>query len=183
MKNNKNARSKGYFPHKNLKLRTKTNNPKQWMKHLQNLKVMNIYTTKFLRRGSKRKESVTARFMMVYYNLFLTIDRWFCHVQTSRKIERTEPTDVQSITSHLGIGFGNRPVREAHFLALIKENKKQKKKHRSTKKLNSSPWPNLIQMRSSTMHIASESQQNAPTFFTGFLLSLIMFHEKIKNKN
>lgn len=31
------------------------------------------------------------------------------------------------------------------------------------------PCPNLMQMRSSTMQIARESQQNAPNFFTGFL--------------
>ena len=31
------------------------------------------------------------------------------------------------------------------------------------------PLPNLIHMRSSTMHAAMESQQNAPNFFAGVL--------------
>jgi hypothetical protein len=36
-------------------------------------------------------------------------------------------------------------------------------------KRESSPCPNFMQIRSSTMHMATESQQKAPTFFTGFL--------------
>lgn len=36
---------------------------------------------------------------------------------------------------------------------------------------NHLPLPNLMQMRSSTMHIPSDSQQNDPTFFTGFLVN------------
>lgn len=40
------------------------------------------------------------------------------------------------------------------------------KKHQGKELL---PWPNLMQMRSSTMQIPRESQTKAPTFFTVFL--------------
>ena len=36
-------------------------------------------------------------------------------------------------------------------------------------KMENIPLPNLIHMRSSTMHAAMESQQNAPNFFAGVL--------------
>jgi hypothetical protein len=37
-----------------------------------------------------------------------------------------------------------------------------------------SPRPNFMQISSSTMHIARESQQKAPTFFTGLLMIKII---------
>jgi len=64
--------------------------------------------------------------------------RCSCHDHTIKNVTRAAPMEVQKITNHIGIDWGNNPC------------------------------PNLIQMRSSTMQIATESQQNAPTFFTGF---------------
>lgn len=44
------------------------------------------------------------------------------------------------------------------------------------------PCPNLMQMRSSTIQIATDSQQKAPTFFTGCLQKWNIDSEKVKKK-
>jgi hypothetical protein len=64
-------------------------------------------------------------------------------VQTRRKSTRSKATPVQNVISHDGMDFGKRPC------------------------------PNLMQIRSSTMHIARESQQKDPTFLKGFLKTII----------
>lgn len=103
--------------------------------------------------------------------LFLPKLRCSCHDQKIRNITRATPRDDQKITNHTGIGLGYRPGGkltlkwwgtnlDRYFNPLQKENDSI---------IGKVPCPNLMQMRSSMMHIASESQQKAPTFFTGFL--------------
>lgn len=118
---------------------------------------------------------------IIIHCLFLTKLRCDCHDHTMRNSIRNAPTDVQKVTSHNGIGLGYSPGR-IKTIGFIKVDKKKIKKFELllievVQKYfaqdectdRNIPCPNLMQMRSSTMQIAMESQQNEPTFFTGFL--------------
>lgn len=99
-----------------------------------------------------------------------------------RNATRQNPTHNQKITNHKGIGLGYRPVRKTKILfqqlritSMVEATKRKNLADHDEilitlddKEINI-PCPNLMQMRSSIMQIARESQQNAPTFFTGFL--------------
>lgn len=95
--------------------------------------------TKWMGIHKNNKESKNDVPQRKIHRLFLPRVWCSCHDHTIRNIKRATPADIQKITNHRGIGLGNRPC------------------------------PNLMQMSSSIMQIARESQQNAPTFFTGFL--------------
>lgn len=81
--------------------------------------------------------------------------------------------EAQRTISHCGMGSGKRPAAGSTI------NKGSGSAHQATTEplqteKNSSgpelsPLPNLTQMRSSTMQMASDSQQNAPSFFNGLL--------------
>lgn len=92
---------------------------------------------------------------------------WQDHV--IKNITRVTPTDVQKSTNPLGMELGNNPdIRpkqgQAYEQSMIR-------RHKDACKIQADniPCPNLIHIRSSIMQIARDSQQNAPTFFTGFL--------------
>ena len=97
-------------------------------------------------------------------------------VQTRRKSTRSKATPVQNVISHDGVDFGKRPVQDPVQSARFTEERTKDYYLQVTcieKMERHSPCPNLMQIRSSTMHIARESQQKDPTFLKGFLKTII----------
>jgi hypothetical protein len=72
------------------------------------------------------------------------------------------------VIRHDGIDFGKRPVQDPMQSACLKE-VKTNYKLLARRLEEHSPCPNLMHIRSSTMHIARESQQKDPTFLKGLL--------------
>lgn len=134
------------------------------------IKVISIYIMDWYSSGSNSKNEVPR---WNNHRLFLPRVRCSCQDQTIKNITSAVPTDIQNTTSHNGIGFGYNPKSKSNKTLMSISWLKPIRIWQQILGDKGVPCPNLMQMRSSTIQIATESQQNAPTFFTGFLQNIV----------